>query len=128
MKHRSQKEILTLLVSTANGFIETMWNRGYMGPGALFNGYRVSFLQDGSCEDLLNSVLLNRRAESSLALVVSDSLQRHGLYSPGSSVQAISQARLLQWAAIPFSRGFSRPRDRTHVSYISFTGSQVPFH
>ena len=35
---------------------------------------------------------------------------------PGSSVHGILQARILGWAAIPFSRGPSRPRDRTQVS------------
>ena len=35
---------------------------------------------------------------------------------PGSSVHGISQARILEWAAIPFSRGSSQPRDRTWVS------------
>ena len=37
---------------------------------------------------------------------------------PGSSVQGILQARILEWAAISFSRGYSRPRDQTHVFYI----------
>ena len=37
---------------------------------------------------------------------------------PGSSVHEISQARILEWVAISFSRGFSYPRDQTHVSYI----------
>ena len=35
---------------------------------------------------------------------------------PGSSVHGILQARVLEWVAIPFSRGSSRPRDQTHVS------------
>ena len=35
---------------------------------------------------------------------------------PGSSVHGVFQARILEWVAIPFSRGFSGPRDRTHVS------------
>ena len=35
---------------------------------------------------------------------------------PGSSVHGILQARRLEWVAIPFSRGFSRPRDQTHAS------------
>ena len=35
---------------------------------------------------------------------------------PGSSVHGISQARILEWVAISFSRGSSRPRDRTHIS------------
>ena len=30
---------------------------------------------------------------------------------PGSSVHGILQARILEWVAIPFSRGFSRLRD-----------------
>ena len=34
---------------------------------------------------------------------------------PGSSVHGISQARILQWVAIPFSRRPSSPRDRTWV-------------
>ena len=35
---------------------------------------------------------------------------------PGSSVHGILQARILEWGPIPFSRGFSQPRDRTQVS------------
>ena len=37
---------------------------------------------------------------------------------PGSSVLGIFQARVLEWIAISFSRGSSRPRDRTRVSRI----------
>ena len=32
------------------------------------------------------------------------------------------QARILEWVAIPFSRGSSRPRDWTQVSYVSCFG------
>ena len=35
---------------------------------------------------------------------------------PGSSVHGILQARILEWVAMPSSRGSSRPRDRTCVS------------
>ena len=38
---------------------------------------------------------------------------------PGSSVHGIFQARILEWAAISFSRGSSQPRDRTWVSCIA---------
>ena len=38
---------------------------------------------------------------------------------PGSSVHRILQARILEWVAIPFSSGSSRPRDRTQVSHIA---------
>ena len=38
---------------------------------------------------------------------------------PGSSVHGIFQARILEWVAISFSRGFSQPRDQTLVSCIA---------
>ena len=47
------------------------------------------------------------------------------LYNPvdyslsGSSVHEILQARILEWVAIPFSRGSSRPRDQTQFSCIA---------
>ena len=37
----------------------------------------------------------------------------------GSSVYEISQARILEWVATPFSRGSSWPRNRTWVSCIA---------
>ena len=37
---------------------------------------------------------------------------------PGSSVHGILQARILEWVAMPFSRGSSRPRDQIQVSWI----------
>ena len=37
----------------------------------------------------------------------------------GSSVHGIFQARVLEWVAISFSRGSSRPRNRTRVSCIA---------
>ena len=38
---------------------------------------------------------------------------------PGSSVCGILRARILEWIAIPFSKGSSRPRDRNRVSCIA---------
>ena len=35
---------------------------------------------------------------------------------PGSSVHGTFQARILEWVAISFSRGSSRPKDQTWVS------------
>ena len=42
---------------------------------------------------------------------------------PGSSVHGILQARILEWVAMPPSRGSSGPKDQTHISYISCIGS-----
>ena len=44
---------------------------------------------------------------------------------PGPSVHGISQARILKWVAISFSRGSSQPRAQTHVSCI---GRQILHH
>ena len=52
---------------------------------------------------------------------------------PGSSVHGILQARILEWVAIPFSRGSSQPRDQNpgllhcrHVLYqLSYQGSSM---
>ena len=59
----------------------------------------------------------------------------HGLFCdpmdcslPGTSVCGILQARILEWVAIPFSRGSSRPRDWTWVSGLSCTGRWILYH
>ena len=44
---------------------------------------------------------------------------------PGSSVQGILQIRILEWVAMPFSRGSFQLRDWTHVSYGSCIGRHV---
>ena len=44
---------------------------------------------------------------------------------PGSTVHGIRQARILQWVAISFSRGSSRPRDPTYISCI---GMWILYH
>ena len=44
---------------------------------------------------------------------------------PDSSVHGILQARILEWIAVPFSRGSSPPRGGTCVSYVSCIGRQV---
>ena len=71
-------------------------------------------------------------SESVSHSVMPDSLWPYGLYSPpdssvhsiahsppDSSVHSISQARILEWVAILFSRGSSPPRDQTWVSCIA---------
>ena len=44
---------------------------------------------------------------------------------PGSSVHGILQARILEWLAIPLSRGSSQTRDRSQVSCIAGRFSTV---
>ena len=48
-----------------------------------------------------------------------------GCSLPGSSVHGISQARILEWVAISFSRGSSQPRNQIRVSCI---GRRILYH
>ena len=47
---------------------------------------------------------------------------------PGSSVHRILQARILEWVAMPSSRGSSQPRYQTQVSCVSCIGGWVLYH
>ena len=53
--------------------------------------------------------------ESESHSVVSNSLSLHGLYT----VRGILQARILEWVAVPFSRGSSQPKVQIQVSRIA---------
>ena len=44
---------------------------------------------------------------------------------PGSSVHGLFQARILEWVAMPSSRGSSPPRDQTHISCVVCFGRQI---
>ena len=66
---------------------------------------------------------INLMAESeeelkSLLLKVKEESEKVGCSLPRSSIHGILQARILEWVAIPFSRGSSQPRDQTWVSCI----------
>ena len=47
---------------------------------------------------------------------------------PGYSVHGISQARILEWVSISFSRGSSQPRDQTCISCLvgGFFTTELP--
>ena len=44
------------------------------------------------------------------------------------TVHGILQARILEWVAVPFSRGSSQSRNQTGIFYIYCTGRQVLYH
>ena len=62
-------------------------------------------------------------------LVMSNSLQHHGLYSlPGSSVHIFVQATVLEQVTISYFRGSYQCRDQTLACFISCTGRWVLYH
>ena len=54
--------------------------------------------------ELPYSLLLQHHAES---LQSCPTLRRYGLWPPGSSVHGVSQARTLEWVALPSPKGSS---------------------
>ena len=82
---------------------------------------RWCFWFSGALED--NSVLvfcfLLVESESEVAQLCPILCDPVDCSPPGSSVHGILQARILEWVAISFSRGSSRPRDQTQVSCIA---------
>ena len=51
-----------------------------------------------------------------------------GCSPPGSSVHGLLQASILEWVAMPSSRGSFWPRDGTQVSCVSCIDRRVPYH
>ena len=73
--------------------------------------------KDQPVSDFLISLF---ESESVSCSVVSDSLQCHGLYVACQAPLFMDyQVIILEWVAIPFSRGSSWPKDWTQVSCIA---------
>ena len=76
----------------------------------------IFFYTFTSC--LILSILLTGDG-GGLVIKLCLTLRPHGLSQPGSLVCGISQARIMAWVAISFSRGSSQPKDQTHIFYIT---------
>ena len=69
-----------------------------------------------SFQCMISELLICYCSVTNLCLILGNSMDSSPL---GSSVHGISQARVLEWVAIYFSRGSSQPRDQTHVSCLT---------
>ena len=86
-------------------------------------------------DGIINSMDMNEQTlgdnEGQWSLCVKSLQSCHTLWDPmdgslpGSSVNGILQARVLEWVTISSSRGSSWPSDWTLVSYVSCIGRQV---
>ena len=101
------------------GFSRQYWSGlPFPSPGDLFltQGMIPGPLHAGR----LFTVWATREAPESVSCsVLSDSLWPMDCSPPGSSVHGVLLARILEWIAIPSSRGSSPPRDLTQVSWIT---------
>ena len=113
------------------------WNQRTVGS----NSYAHEVNSKGNLKVLrdewktINNIAKHTRCHESSACMSAKSLQLCPTlcdpvdHSPTeSSVHGILQARILEWVAIPSSRGSSLPRDWTHVSYVSCIGRRVLYH
>ena len=78
--------------------------KGWLGARKSIRGIKVLMLAGKSCLTFCDSMYCSL---------------------PGSSIHGISQARILEWVSISFSRGSSQLRDWTCVSCI---GRQILYH
>ena len=74
---------------------------------------------EGHIQDVLIAIKLSGTARKWSHSVVSNSWRPMDCSPPSSSFHGILQARILEWVAISFSRGSSRPRDQTQVSHVA---------
>ena len=82
-------------------------------------GYKPSLWKEHFLYMLFLCRYLCLESESVSHSVTSVSLQPMNCSPPGSSVHGILQARIVEYVAIPFSRGSSQPGDQTQVSCIA---------
>ena len=68
---------------------------------------------------LFHLFLCTKKSESEIAQLCLTLCNPMDCSPPGSFVHGILQARILEWVAIPFSRGSSQPRDQNQVSHIA---------
>ena len=102
------------------GLVRNAESRASLGQNLHFIGSQVIpvYTQAGKA---LDSLVLKKKTNPKV-LVTQSCLTLYNTmdYSlPGSSVHGLLQERILEWAAVPSSRGSSQPRDRTSVSYIA---------
>ena len=73
---------------------------------------------------LLLTYLLACKVDSVMSTLC-DSMDYSSL---GSCVHGIFHARILEWVAMPSSRGSPQPRDQTHMSYVCCIDTWVLYH
>ena len=114
-----------------SGWSRTSWRKAY--PSVKIHNFKEWFLVLNMCIGLKRIwkqivllislisiyIYMSEIVSSVSSSVMSDSLWPHELYRPpGSSVHGILP-RILEWVAIPISRGSSQSRDWTWVSCVA---------
>ena len=79
--------------------------------------YTEELVPKSTCKQWSTKIMLS----SAIKMTASDShsVVSDSLWLMDYIVHGILQARILEWIAVPFSRGSSQPRDQTQVSLIA---------
>ena len=122
---RTSKSLLQHHSSKASIFQQSAFFLAHLSHPYMTNGKTIALTIQTFAGKLM-SLLFNRLSRFGITFLANVQLcDPMDCSLPGSSVHVISQARLLEWVAISFSRGSSWLRDQTHVSCI---GMQVLYH
>ena len=98
--------------------IEMLTNFYYDNHFAIYRCFKSSQLKFSQCYYILYCCAKSLQSCLTLCDPMDCSL-------PGFTIHGILQARILEWVAMPSSRGSSPLRDGTQVSYVSYIGRQV---
>ena len=97
----------------------------YSLPGSSVHGILqariLEWVAISSCREacLQSLIFFLNESESEVAQLCPTLCDPMDCSLPGSSIHRIFQARILEWIAISFSRGSSRPMNRTQVSCLA---------
>ena len=117
--------VIQSMLSLASSLWLSLSSTGHTQPN---KPVKHQFFFPNWCQFILDNLLQELKAKRcrfdpwvmkitwSGTLVPSDSCDPMDCSLPGLSLHGISQARILEWVAISFSRGSSRPRNWTRVS------------
>ena len=102
--------MLLFCCSVDKSFPTLLWPKRQ--PTPVFNAWKIPWTEEPGGLQSMGLQRVRHNWATSVCVCVDCSL-------PGSSVREISQARILKWVAISFSRGSSRSRDWARISCIT---------
>ena len=109
---REKPKILTVNLSSHPSLLSQDQFCDVAGPGTKQGRLLLRAFVPDCCSQLTNVLCLLVQS----CLILGDPMD-YG--PPGFSVHEILHGRILEWVAMPFSRGSSRPRDGTHIFRIA---------
>ena len=116
VRNKSKTVVFICAISSSSCMITLKpLNNKHISFANIVRGIVVSIGSQKDRNDVFPFFLCVCAKSLQLCLILCDPLDNS---PPGSSVHGILQTGILEWVAMPSSRGSSQPRDQTHVFYI----------